>query len=580
MTYSKKFTWLRQTSISWDITKQLKTNFSAATNSRINEPDAPVNKQLYPDEYEAWKDTVMLQLWKLGTPVDYNQSFDLTWNIPLNKLKATNWITASVKYKSTYQWNRGTMIDEETETGNTLQNSAQWQIDGRFNFETLYNKNKYLKKVNDKFRIKKNASTKALNNKKGNRKAEVNKKAPDGKEIDVKSKIQDKKKRDRKDNEIMMYVARVLMMTRNVQVNYKTTNDTYLPSFRPNSGDFFGQSNSDASGLAPGLGFAFGFEGGVDFTRKAIANEWLIVNDSLTTPAVYNRTTDFSYQAVLEPLPGLKINLTGTRRHSERQSHQFMFDNLNITRGGSFQQTTMTLGKSIREILTDRVDNEPFPGIGKTLPNWNMRYDGLMQLFPKLGDWFKTLTLNHAYNSTYNVGSYQSLPDDTRIEIKSATITENFAPLVGVNAVMLNNITAKVEYKKSLAETLNTSTSTITQNTSRDLVIGVGYKIANLNKRIGLPDGKNRYINHDLNMKLDVTRKMQEAHLHRLATEFSEATSGNRAWSIRFSADYQFSKMLTFKLYYDKQINQPLVSTSYATSNSDFGITMSFSLAR
>ena len=81
-------------------------------------------------------------------------------------------------------------------------------------------------------------------------------------------------------------------------------------------------------------------------------------------------------------------------------------------------------------------------------------------------------------------------------------------------------------------------------------------------------------------MKLDLTHKMQEARLHRLATEFSEATSGNRAWSIRFSADYQFSKMLTFKLYYDKQINQPLVSTSYATSNSDFGITMSFSLAR
>ena len=580
VTYSKKFIWLRQTSISWDITKQLKTNFTAATNSRINEPDAPVNKQLYPDEYEAWKDTVMMQLWKLGTPVDYNQSFDLAWNIPLNKIKATNWISASVKYKSTYQWNRGTIIDEETETGNTLQNSAQWQIDSRFNFETLYNKNKYLKKVNDKFRIRKNASSKALNNKKNNRIAEDFKKEIDGKETEIKGKIQDKKKKDSKDNEIMMYVARVLMMVRNMQVNYKTTNDTYLPSFRPNSGDFFGQSNSNESGLAPGLGFAFGFEGGEDYTRKAITNKWLIVNDSLTTPAVYNCTNDFSYLAVLEPLPGLKINLTGTRRHSKRQTHQFMFDDLNITHGGSFQQTTMTLGKSIREILTNCVDNDPFPSIGKTLPNWNIRYDGLMQLFPKLGKWFKTLTLNHAYNSTYNVGSYQSFPDDSHIEIKSATITENFAPLVGVNAVMLNNITAKVEYKKSLAETLNTSTSTVTQNTSYDLVIGVGYKIANLNKRIGLPEGKYRYINHDLNMKLDLTHKMQEARLHRLATEFSEATSGNRAWSIRFSADYQFSKMLTFKLYYDKQINQPLVSTSYATSNSDFGITMSFSLAR
>ena len=578
VTYSKKFTWLRQTSISWDITKQLKTNFSSATNSRINEPDAPVNKQLYPDEYEAWKDTVTMQLWKLGTPVDYNQTFDMTWNIPLNKVKATDWITASVKYRSTYQWNRGTMIDEENETGNTLQNSAQWQFDGRLNLENLYNKNKYLKKVNDKFRARKSVAS--LNAVASRNAAASRVSANKLREEPANAKKSDSKKEIKKDNTFLMYVARVLMMTRSIQVNYKTTDDTYLPSFRPNSGDFFGQGNSEANGLTPGLGFAFGFEGGMDFTEKAIANNWLIVNDSLTTPAVYNRTTDFSYQAVLEPLPGLKINLTGTRRHNERQSHQFMFADLNITRGGSFQQTTMTLGKSIREILLERVDGNPFPGIGQTLPNWNMRYDGLLQIFPKLGDWFKTLTLSHAYNSTYNVGSYQSFPDDTRIEITAASITQNFAPLIGVNATMHSNITAKVEYKKSLAETYNTSTSTISQNTSNDLTIGMGYKIVNLNKRLGWPEGKVRNVSHDLNMKLDITRKMQEARLHRLLTNFSEATSGNRAWTIRFSADYQFSKMLTFKLYYDKQINQPLVSTSYATANSDFGITMSFSLAR
>lgn len=572
VTYSKRFTWLRQTSINWDVTKSVKMSFSSATNSRINEPDAPVNKQLYPEEYEAWKDTVVMQLWKLGTPVDYNQTFDISWNIPINKIAYTNWITANAKFKSNYQWNRGTLIDEDTQTGNILQNNAQWQFDARFNFETLYNKNKFLKKVNDKYRQTSRTTTRNVRN---NRTASAHK-AEDGDEREKKKNYDDESW-----YKALMFGTRLLMMTRSLQVNYKTSEDTYLPSFRPNSGDFFGQGNTDDAGLAPGLGFAFGFDGGENFTKKAIANDWLIVNDSITTPAVYSRTEDFSYQAVLEPLPGLKINVTGARRSNEKLSHQFMFDNLEITRGGSFQQTTMALGgKSLTKILTDRVSDNPFPGIMSTLPNWNMRYDGLLQLFPKLSKWFKTLTLSHAYNCTYNIGSYQSFPNDNQIEISAATITENYAPLIGVNATFLNNLTAKAEYKETEAQTLNTSTNSIAKAISKDITIGIGYKIADFNTRIGMPNGRDRNVNHDLNMKLDLTQKSQEAILHKLAEGYGETTSGNRAWSIKFSADYQFSRMLTLKLYYDKQINQPLVSTSYATSNSDFGMTMSFSLAR
>jgi cell surface protein SprA len=68
------------------------------------------------------------------------------------------------------------------------------------------------------------------------------------------------------------------------------------------------------------------------------------------------------------------------------------------------------------------------------------------------------------------------------------------------------------------------------------------------------------------------------ALLRRIEGEYSEATSGNKAWTIKFSADYQLSKMLSLRLYYDKQINTPLVSTSYPTINTDFGVTMNFSL--
>lgn len=571
VTFSKRFTWLRQTNISWDLTKNLKLNFSSATNARINEPDTPVNKYLYPTEYEAWKDTIMTQLWKLGTPVDYNQNFDFSWNVPINKISFTDWVTANIKYRSTYQWNKGTIIDEFTETGNTIQNNAQWQFDVRLNLETLYNKSSYLKKANQKYRITNNASSRNKNTKK--------KDSSD----DKKAKKNTRKRRESPLENAMLYGTRFLMMLRNIQVNYKTSKDTYLPSFRPNAGDVFGQNSGGGAGLAPGLGFAFGFDGGESFTNKAMRNNWLIVNDSITTPTVYSTTEDFSYQAVLEPLPGLKINVTGTRRSNERQSHQFMFDNLNITRSGSFQQTAFAFGSSIDDLLVERMNGNPFPGILGTMPNWNAKYDGLLQIVPKLSKLFKTISFNHAYNCTYNVGSYQTFPDRNELEISSATISQSFAPLIGLNATLHNNITAKAEFKTTDARTYNTSTTTITCNSSRDLTFGIGYKIVDFSTRIGLISSKKKKkaeVSHDLNMKLDLTHKYQEVGLHKLVDNYTETTSGNSAWSIKFSADYQLSKLITMRLYYDKQINKPLVSTSYATSVSDFGMTMSLSLAR
>ena len=40
------------------------------------------------------------------------------------------------------------------------------------------------------------------------------------------------------------------------------------------------------------------------------------------------------------------------------------------------------------------------------------------------------------------------------------------------------------------------------------------------------------------------------------------------------------SKMMQMKLYYDRQVNTPLISTSYPTVNSDFGMTLTLQLTR
>ena len=143
-----------------------------------------------------------------------------------------------------------------------------------------------------------------------------------------------------------------------------------------------------------------------------------------------------------------------------------------------------------------------------------------------------------------------------------------------------NGLTLKGEYAHIRSVSLAMSSAQISENVSKNFTLGAGYKIADFNTKIGLPGGKQKDVKHDLNMKLDITHKSQMALLRKINDAFSQATSGNSAWTFKFSADYQFSKALQFKLYYDRQVNTPLISTSYPTVNSDFGMTLSFSLTR
>nr|WP_146026976.1 hypothetical protein [Hoylesella timonensis] len=59
------------------------------------------------------------------------------------------------------------------------------------------------------------------------------------------------------------------------------------------------------------------------------------------------------------------------------------------------------------------------------------------------------------------------------------------------------------------------------------------------------------------------------------------ATGGNTAFKFQFSADYNLSKLMTMTMYYDQQVNNPLLSSnSYPTTTHDFGISLKFSLTR
>ncbi len=66
--------------------------------------------------------------------------------MPLQLIPVLDWTNASLSYNATYNWDRGANVASiELEQGNIIKNQRQFDWQGSFNLQSLYNKNKYLK---------------------------------------------------------------------------------------------------------------------------------------------------------------------------------------------------------------------------------------------------------------------------------------------------------------------------------------------------------------------------------------------------------------------------------------------------
>ena len=266
-----------------------------------------------------------------------------------------------------------------------------------------------------------------------------------------------------------------------------------------------------------------------------------------------------------------------------------------------------------------------FPSIARMLPNWTIRYSGLSRL-PFMQDLFKSVNINHAYKSTYAVGSYASystwmqyngalgfITDATTgnpipnsmYNVAMVSLAESFSPLLGIDVTLHNNLTAKLEYRSTRTLNLSLTSMQINEAKSNDWVIGMGYKINNFklfgnkskrkakssarkqdNSQNNNAQNNNRnnnrnQFNNDLNLRLDIAYRQQANISRDIPTQTSTASSGNKAFKLSFLADYTLSRLLTLSFYYDRQTNTPLLAANaYPITTQDFGLSLKFSLTR
>ena len=386
VTFSQEFMWSRSMDIRWDIMKALKMNFSSATNAEIEEPYVPVNKTIYPDEYEFWKDSIQHSIAQMGRPLDYRQSFSASYQVPINKLPILDWTQLDANFSSSYNWDRGATLANGTTYGNTIANQRSLTVNSKLNLETLYNKVEFLKETNKKFASTKGKrpttkkkkpkkftqevklipdSTYTIKHGQKSKRPEVASRTKDGHPYKVKYKVIDENTIALTGPDTAMvkltigpgpdiselpwykaaqYTARGLMLVRNISGTYKNVNSMVLPGFMPEAGGLLGQSNR--GGLyAPGWDFAFGLTGD-DYLQRAFTNGWLLDNDSVAYASTSNASEELQLKVTLEPARDFKIDLNASWVKTNARNVQFMYAGMPETRTGTFNMTTITIGSA------------------------------------------------------------------------------------------------------------------------------------------------------------------------------------------------------------------------------------------
>lgn len=497
----RRFEWERRYDLNWNLTKSIKMTFSAINESYIDElrqrgiAENPESRPYYNEKGDSIglrsrqevKDYWQENLVSGGRNTNYAHSASVNYTLPFKYFPYMDWIDVKASYRTSYAWAAGPLIDiqDGQNVGNVIQNTQNRSVTANFNFDRLYDKFKYVKKLD---RIGKAPSR--------SRSRSTTTAAPGRDANDtVSADRKDRKDKEREPGALEKFFVRPLFMFRSAQFNYKEDFSTIIPGFVPTT-KFLGMS----SGFdAPGYGFVFGAQPNVDFGNTdnwlytAADKGWITTSTALNQEVIQTRSQNLEAKFRIEPWKDFRLNIDFKKTHRSTQQQDFKFIDkdgftdfaqLAYRNVGSFEMTFMALNTLIggnidelftrfedyRSVVSFRLDNEQnsgthevdgveyAKGYGKTSsrvlvpaflaaytnqdpnsvtldleadvkslsyiprPNWNFRYDGLNKL-PWFKDKFSSFTIEHGYTSMLRVNNFYS-----DVEFDTANPYEDIKP--------------------------------------------------------------------------------------------------------------------------------------------------------
>ena len=634
-TTAKTWDWTRNYDFRYDITKNLNFTYTAATQAYIYEPAG--NPERNSDEWNANRDTVRDELMKFGSISRFNQTVKLNYTIPINKLPFCDWLGSTINYTGNYRWIANSRYTQVRQ-GNTIENDNNVQFTVSADLTKLYNRSTYLKNLMSPRRTPNNKGNSRTREKSND---SIQKKEP----VNIGKAIADN-------------TLRILFCVKKITFTYSKNNGVSLPGFMtepsilgmdyawaPGLGFVVGQNNHVLNTAINKGWLTYDSTFNRPYTeRMSETYNYKVIMEPFTDLKIevtgnrtyaenfseYFRADEMGIFQFYTPTTGGNYSISYLMTATSFADGDKLFNNLReyrqeiANRLAHENGTWVNMGEpyiedestgdiypygytsNSQEVLTyaflaaysgkspDKVSFGLFQKVA--LPNWTINFTGLTKI-PALKKYFKTITLSHAYKSTFSISAWSNdinydasnnmavyAGTNTRIsqyDMSQILISEQYSPLIGINLAFNNSLTPSIEYKKTRTVTLGFSNNQITEVNGREIVIGCGYTFKDLGFSMSLFDGSgSKKVSNDLKLKLDIGFRRDMTKLRSIDEGNSQISSGQDKINIYLTGDYTLSQRLGLQVFFKYDMTNPFIANAYKTTNVFAGITARFSLSQ
>jgi cell surface protein SprA len=231
------------------------------------------------------------------------------------------------------------------------------------------------------------------------------------------------------------------------------------------------------------------------------------------------------------------------------------------------------------------------------IPNWIIKFTGLMRI-PWFRNNFRRFSIQHGYRSSYTINQFRTNLDyveaDPNLDISqqpdavdqggnfkneilysNINLEERFSPLIRLEFEMKNSVKVLLEAQRDRLLSLSLDNNLLTEVQGQEYIVGLGYRVKDLRIRSSLA-GSKQVIKSDLNMRADIAVRDNKTIIRALDLLGSQVTAGQTIWTVKYTADYAFSKNLTGIFYLDYTFSDFAISTSFPQSNLRAGVTLRY----
>lgn len=233
-------------------------------------------------------------------------------------------------------------------------------------------------------------------------------------------------------------------------------------------------------------------------------------------------------------------------------------------------------------------------------PNWNVVYNGLTRL-KGMEKIFTNFTVRHGYNSTLSMNSFNtallfqdifhvgfpSFRDTSTGEyipyflVPNITINEQFSPLVGVDATLSNQMSARFEYKKSRTLSLSLIDYQLAENRSTEFTVGFDWRRKGVPVFQNIRIGKNgKKLDNDITFRFDYSLRDDATSNSKLDQNDAFGTAGQKVINLHPSIQYVVNNRVQLEFYFEQNKVIPKIATTAPITTTRAGVQIRISLSQ